>query len=180
VETNSLQRPPQCSVRNVGEAYQAQLLAARHKRVEASGKVAAGFDYPQPQLGNEGRAELEGHGMSTLPQRPLELEPRLDPLPPVFDLPAFFVQPRHTAGRQVKAISQPEHPAVVWQLRADPAQFYGGPARQATGTKRSANCVKSEGKSQSPIRSTMAWECPRLTKRRRLRWPSRGSAQWRS
>ena len=46
MEANSLQRPPQGSILDLGEADQAQLLAARHNLGEAGGKGAAGFEDP--------------------------------------------------------------------------------------------------------------------------------------
>lgn len=96
----------QRAVRDIDEAYQAQLLAAHHKLVEAPEKVDKCLEDTPQQVGHENRDKLEGQGVGTLPHRGFDFAYRLHSLPPMLDLPLFLVQPRQRAGRQVKAVGQ--------------------------------------------------------------------------
>ena len=92
VLADSFQRLPQGTVCQIGEASHAQLLTAGDKLGEASRKVAKGFEHAPPQVGHEGRTELQGQGRGPLPHGALNLEPRLEPL--LFRLALVAVLPR--------------------------------------------------------------------------------------
>src|SRR5205823_14718136 len=98
------------------ERYQAQFLTSAHKLIETAGKTTAMFESAQQQIGNKGADDLHRQGILTFPDRALDLEHLLDPLPPVLYGPSFFIQLCHAQRAQTQGDrSRPEstfHPAT--------------------------------------------------------------------
>ena len=65
------------------ERHKAQFLTGVYKLIETAGKTAAMFEGAQQQVGDKGADDLHRQGILTFPDRALDLEHLLDPLPPI-------------------------------------------------------------------------------------------------
>jgi len=119
---DSFQPPTQGAVSQLGQRDQAHLLAASGEFIERATEMTDGLERAQQQISDEGGHNLDLQGIGTAAQRLFDLERGLDPLPPVFDLPALFVQPGDAVGREIESIGQHPDQAAIGQLVADDAQ----------------------------------------------------------
>jgi hypothetical protein len=77
------------------------------------------FESTQQQIGDQGTHDLHGQGILAFTEGALDFEHLLDPLPPVFDGPSFFIQLGHAEDTQIEAIGQDPDQLSIRQLVAD-------------------------------------------------------------
>ena len=65
------------------ERHKAQFLTVAYKLIETAGKTTAMFEGAQQHIGDKGAHDLHRQGILTFPDRALDFEHLLDPLPPV-------------------------------------------------------------------------------------------------
>src|ERR671923_516800 len=72
------------------ERHKAQFLTGAYKFIETAGKTATMFEGAQQHIGDTGADDLHRQGILTFPDRALDLEHLLDPLPPLLNRPSLY------------------------------------------------------------------------------------------